>query len=214
MTADLAARLAAAEAERDRLRAAVEALADEYGQWGSSLQPALVPALVARRLRALLADAQPEHRRDGKLDRSICGACDGAYIECTACGIYVCECASPCDGSNAQPERAADQPAPAEAPDEREALAAALDPVLPEAGFEGLFEDVFCAIIRAGFRRSPGDLLAEVERRIDLLVYRRCQTTFRSEAEGHTYVGFTQGLSEARGVIRDLRAADAEGSGR
>lgn len=31
--------------------------------------------------------------RKGEFDRSICGACGGAFAECSICGTYTCECA-------------------------------------------------------------------------------------------------------------------------
>lgn len=32
------------------------------------------------------------HDRLGRLDRSICGACGDAYVECSKCGVYFCDC--------------------------------------------------------------------------------------------------------------------------
>ncbi len=32
------------------------------------------------------------HDTRGRLDRSICGLCNDAYVECSKCGVYLCEC--------------------------------------------------------------------------------------------------------------------------
>ncbi len=32
------------------------------------------------------------HDRNGRLDRSVCGLCGDAYVECSGCGVYLCDC--------------------------------------------------------------------------------------------------------------------------
>lgn len=33
-----------------------------------------------------------QHDKRGRLDRSICALCGDAYVECSKCGVYLCEC--------------------------------------------------------------------------------------------------------------------------
>lgn len=40
--------------------------------------------------------------RHGQLDRSVCGFCHDAYVECTRCGVYSCPCNTfPCEPEDA-----------------------------------------------------------------------------------------------------------------
>lgn len=32
------------------------------------------------------------HDRNGRLDRSVCVLCGDAYVECSGCGVYLCDC--------------------------------------------------------------------------------------------------------------------------
>lgn len=41
------------------------------------------------------------HDRLGQLDRSICGACNEPYVECSQCGILACKCIVPFDSTPA-----------------------------------------------------------------------------------------------------------------
>lgn len=44
----------------------------------------------------------------GRLDRSICGLCNDAYVECSGCGIYLCDCtrSETCEGAPTPREQA------------------------------------------------------------------------------------------------------------
>lgn len=229
ITSDLAARLAAAESERDeferlyrkmhgvmaekhveaeRLRAAVEALADNISRVIEMhrhlvMDTAEDRALHARvveasdkslaRLRALLAaGAEADPDESGERQRTD-GTIGGHVFDChnrRSAPDWTCTC----------------PPAVAQA-DEREALTVAIQSVT------GLWDEpldevhdvpqIVNALLAAGYRRSPGaDLLAEAERRIEALV------------EPDHVVGYTDAVDDALRILRDLRAADAEGSGR
>lgn len=88
----LTARAEAAEQQLADLRAGID---HWCRQWAVSF-----PGL-AEHLRAALLDHPATtggdeslhvHDRDGRLDRSICAACGDAYVECSGCGVYLCDC--------------------------------------------------------------------------------------------------------------------------
>ena len=74
------------------LRKGIEALADKYGSVDYSFSGRSVSQSLRTLLTTVLPPGLSPHDKRGRLDRSICGGCNDAYVECSKCGVYLCEC--------------------------------------------------------------------------------------------------------------------------